>query len=40
MLYPRSDLELVRVLVVIAVVVSWAGYWWPARHSHAGRAVR
>ena len=31
-LYPRSELELVRVLVALAVVVSWVGYWWLPRH--------
>jgi hypothetical protein len=30
-LYPRSALESVRVLVVIVVLVSWAGYWWLGR---------
>lgn len=31
-LYPRSDLELVRLLVVVVVLVSWIGYWWIPRH--------
>ncbi len=39
-LYPRSYVELVRVLVVIVVVVSWVGFWVRARHRRAGRAVR
>lgn len=33
-LYPRSDLDLVRVLVAVAVVVSWIGYWRIPRHRH------
>ncbi len=37
-LYPRSAVDLVRVLVVIVVVVSWIGYWWIPRHHH--RALR
>lgn len=31
-LYPRGELELVRVLVAITVVTSWVGYWWVTRH--------
>ncbi|WP_405494704.1 DUF2784 domain-containing protein [Nocardia sp. NBC_00511] len=30
-LYPRSALELVRVLVAVAVIVSWAGLAWRSR---------
>jgi len=31
-LYPRGDVDLVRALVAIAVVVSWVGLWWIPRH--------
>lgn len=30
-LYPRDALDLVRVLVVIVVAMSWAGLWWLSR---------
>ncbi|MBF6170877.1 DUF2784 domain-containing protein [Nocardia blacklockiae] len=30
-LYPRDALDLVRVLVVIVVLLSWAGLWWQTR---------
>ncbi|MBY8860165.1 DUF2784 domain-containing protein [Nocardia sp. CA2R105] len=33
--YPRDALDLVRVLVVIAVALSWAGYVWLPRHHRA-----
>ncbi|MFI1919216.1 DUF2784 domain-containing protein [Nocardia sp. NPDC020380] len=36
-LYPRSDLELVRVLVVVCVVVSWFGFYWLLRRRQAMR---
>ncbi len=31
-LYPRGDLDLVRVLVVIVVALSWSAYVWIPRH--------
>ncbi|MEU6585526.1 DUF2784 family protein [Nocardia sp. NPDC046763] len=34
-LYPRSALEEVRVLVVICVVVSWVGLYLLSRHRTA-----
>ncbi|WP_405137759.1 hypothetical protein [Nocardia sp. NBC_01388] len=34
-LYPRSALELVRVLVAVAVIVSWAGLAWRSRRRQA-----
>ncbi|MGF6884427.1 hypothetical protein ABIA39_005662 [Nocardia sp. GAS34] len=39
-LYPRSDLELVRALVVIAIAVSWFGFQLRARHRRPGLAAR
>ncbi|RMI33527.1 DUF2784 domain-containing protein [Nocardia stercoris] len=39
-LYPREDLQLVRMLVVVAVVVSWLGFWLRGRHRQPGHAVR
>ncbi|WP_067893497.1 DUF2784 domain-containing protein [Nocardia vaccinii] len=33
--YPRGALDLVRILVVIAVAISWAGYLWIPRHHRA-----
>lgn len=33
--YPRGALDLVRVLVVIVVAISWAGYLWLPRHHRA-----
>lgn len=39
-LYPRSDLELVRALVMIAIVVSWFGFQLRARHRRPGLAAR
>ena len=39
-LYPRSTLELVRVLVVICVVVSWVGYVWLSRRGMGSTTLR
>ncbi len=37
-LYPRDDLEMVRVLVVIVVLVSWVAYLWIPRHRRSPEA--
>ncbi|WP_442791046.1 DUF2784 family protein [Nocardia sp. NBC_01327] len=38
-LYPRSALDLVRVLVAVCVLASWVGFWFRASHRRHGRAI-
>ncbi|MRH92218.1 DUF2784 family protein [Nocardia sp. SYP-A9097] len=39
-LYPRSALDLVRVLVALMIAVSWFGFWFQASHRRYGRAIK